>query len=151
MTSDFQPDNPFASPRIVDEEPIQAEVIQERRRKKKKELAPASVVFAMLTALSLTPLVPLGLLFLGPAAIIVAVFNFVFSFLLLMKSPNTWWVSNLYYGPMFISFVGGYLFQFNALPPQYQMWGQIGMITNAVLLVLFSLPDSRKYYFGRPA
>ncbi len=148
MTTDSQSENPFESPRIVDDEPVQAQLAPRPRRKKKKDLAPTSVVMAMVTALFLTPLVPLGFYFLGGAGVLAAAFNFVFSLLLLMKAPNTWWVGILYYGSLFASFILGNLLCDGCIPLQYMQWGYTGMLANGILLVLFSLPSSRKYYFG---
>lgn len=149
MTSDSQPENPFASPRTIDEDPVQAELVDKRRLKRKKELAPTSVVMVMLLALALTPLVPLGFFFLGEAGVLVAAFNFVFSMLLLMKIPNTWWTGNLFYGSLLISFLTGTLLCSGCVPVQYLGWSYLGMLTNAVVLLLFWLPSSRKYYFEK--
>ncbi|PQO36622.1 hypothetical protein [Blastopirellula marina] len=149
MTSDSQPENPFASPRIIDEEPVQAQLVGKRRLKRKKELAPTSVVMVMLLALALTPLVPLGFFFLGEAGVLVVAFNFVFSMLLLMKIPNTWWTGNLFYGALFASFVIGNLLYSDVVTMHYLGWSYLGMLTNAIVLLLFWLPSSRKYYFEK--
>ncbi|RCS52727.1 hypothetical protein DTL42_07780 [Bremerella cremea] len=148
MASESEPENPFESPRFVDDEPLPAQLVPEPPFKKKKELAPTSVVMLMLLAMALTPGVPLGFYYLGAAGVLVAGFNFVFSMLLLMKMPSTWWMGNLFYGALFASFFTGNILCSGCIPAKYMHWSYLGMLASGVVLVLLSVPASRKYYFG---
>lgn len=145
---DQPPQNPFESPRVIDEEPVPAQLVDEPRRRKKKNLAPTPVVLAMLAGMFLSPLVPAAVLFLGPGSVLIAMLTMVLSMLLLTNTPFTWGMGEIYFGIVALLF-----FVPIGFPPPDASRGFLlatfaGLVLSVGIVILLGLPASRGFYFG---
>ena len=146
---DQAPQNPFESPRAVDEEPVRAQLVDEpKRRKKKKNLAPTSVVLAMLAGMFLSPLVPAAVLFLGPGSVLIAMLTMLLSMLLLTNTPFTWGMSEIYFGIVALLFIAPVGFPPPDASRGFLLASLAGLVLSVGIVILLGLPTSRRFYFG---
>ncbi|PQO46229.1 hypothetical protein [Blastopirellula marina] len=145
---DQAPQNPFESPRAVDEELVQAQLVDEPKRRKKKDLAPTPVVLAMMAGMFLSPLVPSALLFLGPGSVLIAMLTMVLSMLLLTKTPFTRGMGQIYFGAVAFLFFAKIAFPPPDMSTGFRLATLAGLVLSAGIVILLSLPISRRFYFG---
>ncbi len=139
-------ENPFESPKVVDEDPVVAAIVETPRRKK-KDLAPTSVVMSMTAALFLSPLAPLALSLLAIPFSFAVVGTITLGFVLLfVRQPLVRWLGMTYFGLLIPGFVLSMKPVLKSIPPGYEVYAPLGIVFSFAI-VLMLMNDSAKTYY----
>jgi len=94
-----------------------------------------------------SPLVPLGTYWFGSYTWQPMGMSFLLCMFFLVRSPTIWWIGNLFNVGLLVSLVLGTFFCLGCIPLEFQVFGLIGILSSTVILWLFSLQSTRRFYF----